>query len=86
MAVQTNIFPLYEVEDGVRYTINYKGGQRPVQDYFEVQGRFSHLIAEDFDQIQKMVEEDWSLLLRKAGEQTIDAAMFRKNKDTLGLK
>ncbi len=23
MAVQTNIFPLYEVEDGVRYTINF---------------------------------------------------------------
>jgi pyruvate/2-oxoacid:ferredoxin oxidoreductase beta subunit len=69
MAVQANIFPLYEVEDGVRYTINYKDKQRPVEDYFKVQGRFNHLTAEDFDQIQKMVEEDWELLLRKAGEQ-----------------
>jgi|GEM_PF-4110720 len=76
MAVQANIFPLYEVVDGVRYTINYKDRQRPVQDYFEVQGRFSHLTAEDFDQIQKMVEEDWELLLRKAGEQTADACIL----------
>jgi pyruvate/2-oxoacid:ferredoxin oxidoreductase beta subunit len=86
MAVQTNIFPLYEVEDGVRYTINYKGKQRPLQDYLEVQGRFSHLTAEDFDQIQKMVEEDWALLLRKAGEQTTDVTMSKENKDTLGSK
>jgi hypothetical protein len=73
MAVQANIFPLYEVEDGVRYTINYRESQRPVQDYFGVQGRFSHLATDDLDQIQKMVEEDWALLLRKAGEQTSDS-------------
>jgi pyruvate/2-oxoacid:ferredoxin oxidoreductase beta subunit len=73
MAVQANIFPLYEVEDGIRYTINYRDGQRPVQDYFGVQGRFSHLTADDLEEIQKMVEEDWALLLRKAGEQTSDS-------------
>jgi len=41
-----------------------------VQDYFAIQGRFSHLTAGDIEEIQKMVEEDWTLLLRKAGEQT----------------
>ena len=73
MAVQANIFPLYEVEDGVRYTINYRDSQRPVQDYFGIQGRFSHLTAEDLEEIQRMVEEDWTLLLRKAGEQISDS-------------
>jgi pyruvate/2-oxoacid:ferredoxin oxidoreductase beta subunit len=73
MAVQANIFPLYEVEDGIRYTINYRDSQRPVQDYFGIQGRFSHLTADDLEEIQKMVEEDWALLLRKAGEQTSDS-------------
>jgi len=73
MAVQTHVFPLYEVEDGVRYTINYRDSQHPVQDYFGIQGRFSHLTADDLEEIQKMVKEDWTLLLRKAGEQPSDS-------------
>jgi pyruvate/2-oxoacid:ferredoxin oxidoreductase beta subunit len=68
MAVQTNIFPLYEVEDGLRYTINYKPREYLVREYFRLQGRFKHLTDQDLDQIQQMVNEDWELLLRKAGE------------------
>jgi len=68
MAVQTNIFPLYEVEDGLRYTINYKPREYLVREYFRLQGRFRHLTEQDLDQIQQMVNEDWGLLLRKAGE------------------
>jgi pyruvate/2-oxoacid:ferredoxin oxidoreductase beta subunit len=68
MAVQTNIFPLYEVEDGLRYTINLKPKRFPVREYFKIQGRFQHLKDEDLEVIQKMVDEDWELLLRKAGE------------------
>jgi pyruvate/2-oxoacid:ferredoxin oxidoreductase beta subunit len=70
MAVQTNIFPLYEVEDGLRYTINYKPREYLVREYFKLQGRFRHLTDHDLDQIQQMVNEDWELLLRKAGERT----------------
>ncbi len=68
MAVQTNIFPLYEVEDGIKYTINYKPKEYLVREYFKLQGRFRHLTDRDLDQIQEMVNEDWALLLRKAGE------------------
>jgi len=68
MAVQTNIFPLYEVENGVNYTINYKPREYLVREYFNLQGRFRHLKDTDLDQIQEMVNEDWGLLLRKAGE------------------
>jgi pyruvate/2-oxoacid:ferredoxin oxidoreductase beta subunit len=68
MAVQTNIFPLYEVEEGLHYTINYKPKRYPVREYFKIQGRFQHLTDADLDVIQKMVDEDWELLLRKAGE------------------
>jgi len=67
LAVQTNIFPLYEIEDGTRYTLNYKGDGR-VEDYLQTQGRFKHLGEEDISQIQGMVTEDWSNLLRKTGE------------------
>ena len=67
MAVQTTIFPLYEVEDGLRYTINYTPKGYLVNEYFRLQGRFKHLTQEDLDSIQEMVDEDWNLLLRKAG-------------------
>jgi 2-oxoisovalerate ferredoxin oxidoreductase beta subunit len=66
MAVQTNIFPLYEVEDGVRYTINFMPKGYLVNEYFRLQGRFKHLSDEDLAEIQEMVDEDWNLLLRKA--------------------
>jgi len=66
MAVQTNIFPLYEVEDGIHYTINQKPKEYLVREYFKLQGRFRHLTDKDLDQIQTMVDEDWALLLRKA--------------------
>jgi pyruvate ferredoxin oxidoreductase beta subunit/2-oxoisovalerate ferredoxin oxidoreductase beta subunit len=66
LAVQTNIFPLYEVEDGINYTLNYQG-DRPAEDYFNVQGRFKHLTDADMEKIQEMVNADWGLLLRKVG-------------------
>jgi pyruvate ferredoxin oxidoreductase beta subunit/2-oxoisovalerate ferredoxin oxidoreductase beta subunit len=65
LAVQTNIFPLYEIENGTQYTLNYKG-DRPVEDYLQTQGRFKHLNAEDISTIQSMVAEDWNNLRRKA--------------------
>jgi pyruvate ferredoxin oxidoreductase beta subunit/2-oxoisovalerate ferredoxin oxidoreductase beta subunit len=67
LAVQTNIFPLYEIEDGTRYTLNYKGDCR-VEDYLQTQGRFKHLGKEDISRIQGMVAGDWNNLLRKTGE------------------
>jgi len=67
LAVQTNIFPLYEIEDGTRYTLNFKGDGR-VEDYLQTQGRFKHLSKEDISQIQGMVAEVWRNLLRKTAE------------------
>jgi pyruvate/2-oxoacid:ferredoxin oxidoreductase beta subunit len=72
LAVQTNLFPLYEVEEGLHYTINHKG-DRPVKEYLGLQGRFSHLIENDIDAIQQVVDEDWQWLKLKAsmsGRQT----------------
>ncbi len=66
MAVQTNIFPLYEVEGGIQYTINLNPKGYLVREYFRLQGRFKHLSENDLDQIQQMVNEDWDLLQRRA--------------------
>lgn len=66
LAVTTNLFPLYEVEGGTRYTLNHTG-DRPAADYLSLQGRFKHLRPEDMADIQRMVDEDWALLMRKTG-------------------
>jgi pyruvate ferredoxin oxidoreductase beta subunit/2-oxoisovalerate ferredoxin oxidoreductase beta subunit len=65
LAVQANVFPLYEVEDGLNYTLNYSG-ERKVKDYLELQGRFKHLTEKDINRIQQEVDADWELLLKKS--------------------
>jgi pyruvate/2-oxoacid:ferredoxin oxidoreductase beta subunit len=37
-----------------------------VKEYLTQQGRFNHLTDADIDQVQKMVDAEWRLLLRKA--------------------
>lgn len=65
MAVKSKVFPIYEVENG-RYTINKKPAKTiTVKEYFEMQGRFRHLPADIVEQIQKKVDEEWELLLKK---------------------
>ncbi len=62
MAVETNYFPLWECEDG-KYTLNYQPKNRlPIEEFTSTMGRFSHLSAEDIDQIQKIVDERFSLI------------------------
>jgi len=65
MAVATRAFPLYEVEDGVRYTIN-EGGDRPVSEYLGAQGRFKHLGQPVITDIQTHLDEEWKRLVEKA--------------------
>jgi pyruvate ferredoxin oxidoreductase beta subunit/2-oxoisovalerate ferredoxin oxidoreductase beta subunit len=64
LAVQTNLFPLYEVEDGQRTILNFKG-DLPVDRYLGLQGRFKHLSDDDVKRIQKQVDTDWQMLLQR---------------------
>ncbi|MDW8113404.1 MAG: thiamine pyrophosphate-dependent enzyme [candidate division WOR-3 bacterium] len=66
LAVDCKIFPLYEVFDGVKYVINYQPKNIPVQEYLKLQGRFSHLTEEEIEIIQKEVDFNWELLVKKA--------------------
>jgi len=62
LAVETAIFPLYEVENG-RYKLSFDPPKlRPVTDYLKIQGRFRHLTPEDIDKIQNRVVKEYDKL------------------------
>jgi len=67
LAVETKVFPLYEVENGKKFSINYWPKEIDVKEYLKIQGRFRHLKEEDVDYIRKMVEEKWKEIVSKAG-------------------
>lgn len=62
LAVETRYFPLYEVEDGMRYTINREPLGLPVERFLELQERFAHLTQEEVAEIQADVDRRWRLL------------------------
>ncbi len=62
LAVQTGVFPLYEVENG-KYKLNYTPAElKPVSDYIKTQGRFRHLSENAIVRIQQKVDDDWAKL------------------------
>ncbi|NJD61749.1 MAG: 3-methyl-2-oxobutanoate dehydrogenase subunit beta [Deltaproteobacteria bacterium] len=62
LAVQTRIFPLYEVESGERITINVEPAGLMVEEYCKAQGRFHHLTQEELNGIQAEVDHNWERL------------------------
>lgn len=68
LAVQTGIWPLYEVEKG-KYKLNMKIMKPfPVEEYIKLQGRFSHLMGPQgkdlVEQIRKEVNENLQRILK----------------------
>jgi pyruvate ferredoxin oxidoreductase beta subunit len=65
-AVQSGMFPLYEIENG-KYKISVAPDQlTPVADYLKGQGRFRHLNENDIKKIQEKVNRDWTRLNQMA--------------------
>ncbi len=67
-AVETNFWPLFEVENGV-YTINKKPKDpEPVAEWMKKQGRFKHLFKPGNEHLleksQQWVDEQWEKLLK----------------------
>ena len=63
-AVECGAFPLYEVEDGRRYTLNHISRTRPVSDYLALQRRYQHLKTDGVAALQAEVDEVWTRLQR----------------------
>ncbi len=66
LAVRSRVFPLYEIENGRHYTLQEERRVVPVREYLKLQGRFSHLTEEEIEATQRMVDDAWERLLRRA--------------------
>ncbi len=75
LAVNSRIFPLYEVEEGYRYKISVEHKKTHVKEYLKYQGRFKHLTEEQIQHIQKDTDTKWKRLMKKVemGEQFLDS-------------
>jgi pyruvate/2-oxoacid:ferredoxin oxidoreductase beta subunit len=73
MAVDSNVFPLYEVFDGDRYRITVAPAGISVREYFKMQGRFRHLSDRDIELAQKRVDFEWQKLLQKSMQEPFRA-------------
>jgi len=67
LAVDSGIFPLYEVENG-QWKLTRKPKQLiPVADYFKGQGRYRHLDDKLIEVIQQKLNEKWDRLVKMCG-------------------
>jgi len=70
IAIDSCVFPLYEIIDGTKLNITYRPKNKlPIRDYLGVQGRFKHLFKKEFEHVieewQKEVDERWDYLQRR---------------------
>ncbi len=64
LAVDTGIFPLYEVDRGAWRLTRKPKELKPVQDYLKGQGRYRHLDEGLIAKIQEEVNKNWERLLK----------------------
>jgi len=76
LAVETCVWPLYEVENGTDFKLSAeslriaegKAEKKPITDWINAQGRFSHLKEEKWasvvESMQKDVDRKWNALIK----------------------
>ena len=67
LAVDSGVFPLYEVEDGHRYTLNPPGKTQPIRAYLKAQRRYAHLDDAAIAELQREIDEGWARLEHRTG-------------------
>jgi pyruvate ferredoxin oxidoreductase beta subunit len=69
LAVETCVWPLYEIDHG-QWRLTYEPKQKlPVEEFMKLQGRFRHCFQKGnewtIQEAQKYVDEKWEALLAK---------------------
>ena len=72
LAVDSCIWPLYEIENG-KYRLTYKPAKKvPVTEFLRPQRRFGHLFAKGnehmLEKVQRHVDGEWENLIKMCGE------------------
>ncbi len=67
LAVDTGVFPLYEVENGTWKLTRTPKELKPITEYFKGHGRFRHLDDTLVAKIQEQVNDNWQRLLKLSG-------------------
>ena len=65
-AVECGAFPLYEIEDGNRYTLSLREKTRPVAHYLALQRRYRGMAEADVATLQAEIDAAWAMLVARA--------------------
>lgn len=65
LAVDSGVFPLLEVENGLIYSLTEDSKKLPIDDYLKLQKRYRHLKPEQIAELQKEVDDQWLRLQNK---------------------
>ena len=69
LAVETCVWPLYEIENGV-WKLTYEPKKKlPVEDFLKKQGRFAHMFRSGsewiIEETQEYIDDQWEKLLKR---------------------
>lgn len=64
LAVECNIFPLFEIENGEKVSVSYQSRSLPVYEYLRMQGRFRYLTEKEVGIIQAQMDNYYDTLNR----------------------
>lgn len=63
--VQSGIWPLYEIEGGSSFKLNYKPKElKPITEYMKPQARFRHMTETEVNEIQVATTKKWEKFLK----------------------
>ena len=62
LAVDSGVFPLIEVEDGLKYNLTNTVKDQPIDNYLKLQKRYRHLQPAQIKAMQDDVDQDWQRL------------------------
>jgi len=65
LAVETGVFPLFEVEGGLEYRLTVDTKSRSIEGYLGLQKRYRHLSETDVTALQDDVDQDWARLIQR---------------------
>jgi len=72
LAIETRVFPLYEIENGILKFSRKIENPVPVLEYLKTQGRFRHLKEDKVAEIQDFVNKRYEFLLGIEGKKCFD--------------